>query len=260
VIRFFAKPDDISENTIKLGGDDCEHIRSLRLRPDELFVVCDGSGNDYLCRLSKPAGKKNVSGEKGVTGAAVAYIVSKNRSRAEPSVKCTLYIAYAKGERLDYAVQKSVELGAYEIVLYESERCVAVPNNIPKKIERLQRIALEAAKQSGRGKIPKVSDAGLFEKVITTVSAEYDLPLLCYEEETKLHIKAALDGAFPMSRNPEAKTAAIITGPEGGFTEREAETAKTHGVLTVSLGERILRSDTAPVAVLGAIMYHTGNL
>ena len=121
MIRFFAGPKDIYADTIRLSDEDSAHVRSLRLRPDELFVVCDGQGLDYVCKLGV---------QDDVT---VARIVRRQQSLGEPSVVCRMFIAYAKGDRLDYAVQKSVELGAFEVILFESERCVAVPRDIPKK-------------------------------------------------------------------------------------------------------------------------------
>ena len=130
MIRFFADPSEIKDSLISLSAEDATHIKSLRMRPAELFVVCDGQGTDHVCRLS----------ERG--GGTVAEIVETKPSLGEPDVACSVFIAIAKGDRLDYAVQKSVELGSYEIFLFPSERCVSVPGDMSKKIARLQRIAL----------------------------------------------------------------------------------------------------------------------
>jgi len=252
MIRFFVQPNNIKGNSIKLSREDCEHIRSLRLRPDEFFIVCDENGNDYLCKLSPSSNGQSYNSH------GVAQIIDKRDSQGEPSVKCTVYMAYSKGDRLDYAVQKSVELGAHEIILFESKRCVAVPSNIPKKIERFQRISLETAKQAGRGIVPKVSDGGRFSDIIndTRGTQEGQVPcVLFYEDENNLHLKTILE-QLP----PEISTFSIITGPEGGFETSEIECAITRGIPVVSLGTRILRSETAPVVALSAIMYHTGNL
>jgi len=257
MIRFFTKPQNISGNTIKLSRDDCEHIRSLRLRPDELFTVCDEYGNDYICKLAA-AGNGKTHDSHGV-----AQIIDKRDSQGEPSVKCTVYMAYSKGDRLDYAVQKSVELGAYDIVLFESRRCVAVPSNIPKKIERLQRISLETAKQAGRGIVPVVSDGGGFKDILNAIKPEEPsllstttFPILFYEDESQLHLKYVLE----IDLFSELNSYSLITGPEGGFDPSEISLTKTKGFAIVSLGTRILRSETAPVVALSAIMYHTGNL
>ena len=250
-MRFFAEPQDIGKSRIKLSAEDSDHIRSLRLRPDEHFIVCDGAGIDYICRLGAYKDDR------------IAEIIEKHQSRGEPTIDCSLYIAYAKGERLDYAVQKSVELGTYEIVLYKSKRCIAVPNNIPKKIQRLQKIALETAKQCNRGIIPKVSSAGEFDIMLDIAAARADLALFCYEREEDLHLKSVLEEQFSPNlagKTTDAKTVSIITGPEGGFEPVEVELAKSKNFNVISLGKRILRSETAPVVALTAVMYQTLNL
>ena len=251
MIRFFTDPQDVFAKSIKLNDEDSKHIRSLRLRPDEKFVVCDGAGSDYICVL----------GER--SDGTFADIISKHESRGEPSVVAKAFMAYSKGDRLDFAVQKSVELGVNEIFLFESERCVAVPRDIPKKVARLQRIALETAKQSGRGIIPVVSSSGHFFAMIDDAVNNSALSMFLYECEECLHIKDVLDpfcAQQPGVNTPETGSISIITGPEGGFEPHEAESAKTRGIQIVSLGSRILRSETAPVVALAAIMYQTGNL
>ena len=242
--RFFVNLDNIDESTIEFGAEVVSHIRSLRLRPDEQFIISDGNCNDYICKLVPNSGDDK----------SVAEIIAKQKCHSEPSIKCINYIAYSKGDRLDYAVQKSVELGVHEIVLFESARCVAVPNNIPKKIERLQRISFETAKQSGRGIIPKISAIGNFKSAIKAVKESSALPLFFYESEEDINLMTVL--------NQESNIAnvAIITGPEGGFEPHEVEYANESGIHPISLGPRILRCETAPIVALSAVMYHTGNL
>jgi len=250
MVRFFINTHNISVNTIKLSYEDAEHIKVLRLRPDEQFVVCDGNGVDYICRL----------GNK--TESSIVEIIKQQKSLGEPTVKCTVYIAYSKGERLEYAVQKSTELGAHEIILFESDRCVAVPKNIPKKIERLQRIALEAAKQAGRGIIPNVSSGGNFDTIVNTSVETSEVSLILYEGEEYLHVKNVLEEHFPPLREHEehkTKTISLITGPEGGFEPTEIALAQSKDIIPVSFGPRILRSETAPVVALATVMYHTNN-
>ena len=247
MIRFFAARSSISGDFISLGAEDAAHMKSLRMRPAELFVVCDGEGCDYICRLS----------EKG--DGPVAQIVGTEPSRGEPDVDCSVYIALAKGDRLDYAVQKSVEMGAYGIFLFPSARCVSVPGDISKKTARLQRIALETAKQCGRGRVPEVTAIPSFEEAIGK-AARAGLPLFFYECEEELHLREALNNANHKSHPDSPFTISIVTGPEGGFEPFEAALAKSAGLLAVSLGPRILRCETAPVAALTVIMFHLGNL
>jgi len=265
MVRFFAVPPDFCGNSIRLSDEDAAHIRSLRLRPGEFFVVCDGAGTDHICRL----------GERD--GGSVAEIVRTSTSLGEPSVACSVYIAFAKGDRLDYAVQKSVELGAHDIVLFPSERCVAVPGDPGKKIARLQRITLETAKQCGRGRVPELSAVGSFGEAVKQAAMNSfqstpnvphcgtpnqppcekpsGLSLFFYECEEKLHLKEVLERSAGA-----VDTVSIVTGPEGGFAPHEAELAQAEGLIAVSLGSRILRCETAPVAALAAIMFYTGNL
>jgi len=237
---------DISTGMIFLSSEDSAHMRSLRMRPTELFVVCDGEGFDHICRL-------------GGGGGTVAQIVETRPSVGEPTIHCSVFIALAKGDRLDYAVQKSVELGAKEVILYLSERCVSVPGDIGKKVMRLQRVALEAAKQSGRGQVPLVTTVPMFVDAIVQ-AARAALPLFLYECEEETRLKEVLDSSGIRDPDTEKKTISIVTGPEGGFTPQEASLAKEAGMRSVTLGPRILRCETAPAAVLAAVMFHTGNL
>jgi len=255
MIRFFVTPQDIFDNTIKLSIEDTKHVRSLRLRPEETFIACDGTGSDYICKL----------GERD--GGTVAEFIDRQSSVGEPTIKCSVYMAYSKGDRLDYAVQKSVELGVHQIILFESERCVAVPKDIPKRVSRLQRIALETAKLSNRGIVPKVTSGGKLSSVLDKVSADSaqtsNLALFFYECENRVSIRDILEQRLLAPFESECcgtKSVSIITGPEGGFEPHEADLAKSKGIATVSLGTRILRSETAPVIALAAVMYHTGNL
>ena len=264
IIRFFVAPSDVSGGLIHLCAEDTAHIRSLRLRPGELFTVCNGDGTDYICCLSER------------DGGSTAEIMEIQQSNGESSVACSVYIAFAKGDRLDYAVQKSVELGASDIVLFPSERCVAIPSDIPKKIARLQKIALETAMQCGRGRVPPVMAVASLEmalmqaaqrstgscnsqsKIHNSQSMTYNairLSLFFYECEEELHLKQVLDQC-----NKRVDAVSIVTGPEGGFEPHEAELAKSMGLAAVSLGSRILRCETAPVVALAAVMFYTGNL
>ena len=255
MIRFFTSPSDVFDGMIHLTDEDAAHIRSLRLRPSEEFIICDGEGIDYTCRLAErelvPGSFKD--GRESSGAAPFARILGKNPSLGEPSVRNDLYIALQKGDRLEYAVQKSVELGVFKIILFKSERCVASGDNIAKKITRLQRIALETAKQSGRGIVPEITAALSFMSAVESASSA-GLRLFCYEDEKKHGLKETLESYKGNG------TISVITGPEGGFTPEEAAAAKDAGILSISLGPRILRSETAPPAVLTAIMYHFGEL
>ena len=241
--RFFMAGTNILGGMAIMKGRDAEHVRVLRLRPGEDMIICDGQGTDYKCRL--------VSADKEQVEAEVIEVVP---CPAEPSVKVTVLCGLPKGDKTDYIIQKCVEAGAYEIMFFDSERCIAKPDKPEKKLERWQRIAEEAAKQSGRGIIPQVRYEADFVAVLND-ALHTDLPLFMYETGERETIRDAIEHAA----QPVA-TAAIITGPEGGFAEFEADMARKLGMHICSMGERILRCETAPVVALTALMYGTGNL
>lgn len=240
--RFFMAGTNIAGGMAIMKGRDAEHVRVLRLRPGEDMIICDGRGTDYKCRLVK-ADKEQVEAE----------VVEVVRCPAEPSVKVSVLCGLPKGDKTDYIIQKSVEAGAEEILFFTSARCVAKPETPEKKLERWQRIAEEAAKQSGRGIIPRVSWARDFAGALDA-AVKKDLGLFMYETGEREALSAVLEA------NPGSKTAAVITGPEGGFEPFEADLARIAGLHICSMGERILRCETAPVVALTAIMYATGNL
>ena len=167
--RFFMAGTNIKGGMAIMTGRDAEHVHVLRLRPGEDMIICDGQGTDYKCRLVK-ADKEQVEAE----------VVEVVRCPAEPTVKVTVLCGLPKGDKTDYIIQKSVEAGAYEILFFQSSRCVAKPDKPEKKLERWQRIAEEAAMQSGRGIIPQVGWAGDFTAMLD-IAVKKDLGLFMYE-------------------------------------------------------------------------------
>jgi 16S rRNA (uracil1498-N3)-methyltransferase len=243
--RFFLSHEHINENVIYITGKNLEHLKVLRLRIGETLTVCDGQGRDYLCRLKSHS-----------PDSAETEVIAIEASKGEPGIRCAVYAGLPKGDKTDYIIQKSVELGADEIVFFLSERCVARPekNSLKNKLERWNKISEEASKQCLRGKIPEVSFALSFDEMLS-LARKANLGLFFWENERELSIKAALSGA-----NEQPDSIALVTGPEGGFTQEEAERANAAGLKSVTLGPRILRCDTAPLCVLSALMYHTDNL
>jgi len=225
-----------------MTGRDAAHVRVLRLRPGEDMVICDGKGMDYKCRLVR-ADKEQVEAE----------VIEVVPCPAEPSVKVSVLCSLPKGDKTDYIIQKSVEAGAEEIIFFMSNRCVARPDTPEKKLERWQRIAEDAAKQSGRGIIPEVKWAGDYAEALN-IANQKDLGLFMYETGEREALNEVLEA------NREVGSIAIVTGPEGGFAPFEADLARIVGLHICSMGERILRCETAPVVALSAAMYATGNL
>ena len=235
--RFFA---DITGNEVLISGDEAHHIIDvLRLKPGEKIAVCDGCGNDCVCEISEISGK-TVS----------AKILEKFASTAEAGVKVTLYQGLPKSDKMELIIQKAVELGVCEIVPVETKRCVSKiePKKADAKTDRWNKISMSAAKQSGRGIIPEIKKPVSFAEAVEMMKS-HDFSFAAYEEETENTIKSELQ------KNKGVKTIGFFIGPEGGIAPEEIEKIKEAGFPTVTLGERILRTETAPLAVLSMIMY-----
>ena len=238
--RFFVDPERILENRIIIDGPDAHHIaRSLRMAEGDEVVVCDGRGKEYLCALSRIRDEE-----------CVCDIREEIVSGAESPVSITLCMAYPKGDKLEVVIQKAVELGADRIIPFESSRCIKRPKaeKAEKQTARLVRIAEEAAKQCGRAKLPVVTAPMSYKAMLKEATAA-DLSLICYENEDGLSIKDAISG------RARPATLSVIVGSEGGFSPEEAAEAVAAGCLSVTLGNRILRCETAPDYALSAISY-----
>jgi len=240
--RFFMPDAGLGLGRITIAGRDAEHIRVLRMREGETMTICDGRGTDYAAVLLHSNKSE-----------AEAEILSVCPCPAEPSIFTTVYCGLPKGDKTDYIIQKSVEAGASEIVFFDSERVIAKPDTAEKKLERYNRISEEAAKQSGRGIIPLVRWMPTFEAMLDE-AAKCDAAFFMYETGERVSLKSA------MADIGSAKTAAIITGAEGGFELIEAESARAKGISICAMGARILRCETAPIVALSALMLESGNL
>jgi 16S rRNA (uracil1498-N3)-methyltransferase len=238
--RFFTK--SITDDHAVIENGDARHIaKSLRMRAGDAITLCDGEGFDYHGEIAL------IEHER-----VEVRIHDKKPSPGEPGVKLTLYQALPKSDKLDFIVQKAVELGVREIVPVLSSRCISRPNeqSMAKKTERLNRTALEAAKQCGRGIIPQVAPLMEFSTAIESMR-HHALPILCYEDA---------DTALRTILHSQAAEIALMIGSEGGFSPEEVHLAKESGVHIASLGRRILRCETAPICALSAILYACGEL
>lgn len=245
--RFFTQ--DITETGGCITGEDAKHIaKVLRMKVGDELTVCDTKGRDYDCMI-----------EEIGAGEVRLKVLSVAPSQSEPDVRVHLYQAMPKADKMETIIQKAVELGAASITPVMTRRCVSRPDakSMDKKLVRYNRIALEAAKQCGRGVLPDVALPLPNFGAVCRSLAGYDLALFCYECGGE-PLRQLLAEAKPA----DGKTLkiAIITGAEGGFAAEEAEMAAKAGAKTVGLGPRILRCETAPLAVLSAVMTLTGNL
>ena len=243
--RFFIRANQIEDGVVTLLGDDAHHIsRSLRMAAGECITVCDMQKNEYECELTD-----------FLSDRVLAKILETRQSDTEPPYHAIVYQALPKGDKLDSVIQKAVECGASEITTFESERCIvrAKGENESKKVERRQRIALEAAKQSGRGIVPAVNPTISFSEMCRR-AAEADIALFCYEGDGTEPLPVALGKAIAKT-DKEDPTIALIIGSEGGFSLAEAEKICSLGILPVGLGKRILRTETASGFALACLVY-----
>lgn len=235
--RFFTNP--IEGKTALITGEDAAHItRSLRLRPGEEITLCDGSGWDYQGHIVSVGDPVEVE------------IDEKLPNQSEPNTRVTLFQAMPKGDKMEFIIQKSVELGVARIVPLLTSRCVSRPDpkSMAKKLERYRKIAAEAAKQSGRGILPEVCP------LVTLEQAAEMLPeksLIFYEGGGRRLCELV---------SPEDRECAVFVGSEGGFSREEVEFLVGKGVQAATLGARILRCETAPICGLSVIFSLTGDI
>lgn len=238
--RFFVEPEVLTRGRVVLTGENARHAGVLRLKGGETVLLCDGQGEEWVCRVS-------------AADPMCLELLSRQPCRTEAAVSVSVYMAFAKADKLEHVIQKATELGAREIVAFPSARCVSRPEEkaLAKKLERWQKIAASASEQSGRGRIPAVRVLPSLDAALEQ-AAQADRPLLFYENERALTLKAAL-GSEPF------RTVSLITGPEGGWESREVEQASALGIQICTLGSRILRCETAPLCALSAVMFAAGE-
>ncbi len=256
--RFFVQPDQIDGESVTLTGDAARQIfRVLRLRPGDRIVVLDDSGWEYFVDLSSVSAKE-------VTG----RIVEKALNETEPSIAVTLYQAMIRPEKFEFVLQKATELGVSQIVPVICERSQRNSDGnrlSPTRKQRWDKIITEAAEQCGRGRRPTLSDPLEFADACAKSAQPAVIP---WEAEDSLSIKAALQSLRPVRTDVNAHTRtstdirqiSIFIGPEGGFTQGEIQVAHEAGVRSVTLGKRILRSETASIAAVTMVMYELGEL
>ena len=237
--RFFVSPEELGNDNITLTGENAGHAKVLRLKVGEQVLVCDGEGKECLCAV--------------VDSNWNLEVLERRESDSEPAVQVSVYMAFPKADKLEHVIQKATELGVYEIVAFPSARCVSKPDekSLKKKLERWQKIAASAAEQSGRGRIPRVVILPSYAEALKR-GAQSDLPMLFYENERATTLHMALNAG-------EWKSAALLTGPEGGLEEKEVSQAMDAGWRVCTLGRRILRCETAPLCALSAVMYAAGE-
>ena len=236
--RFFCPEARENMASLTLTGDDARHVHTvLRLSPGELITVCDGLGKDFICAIS--------AGDAKTVHADVRAIEA---NQAEPRAEIILYQGLPKADKMEWIIQKGTELGMTRLVPVITEFAVAkLTDKMGNKLARWQKIAEAAAKQSGRGRIPAIDEPIPFACALQQMQT---LPcaIMAYEKAEQQSLKRILRGF-------EGSAIGICIGPEGGFSAEEAQKAAIAGIHAISLGKRILRTETAGPAILAMIQY-----
>lgn len=241
--KFFVKNEQVENNKITIIGTDVNHIKNvLRMNILDKIEVCNQENQEnYLCEISELEDEK-----------ICCNIIKKIENSTEPEIKVTIFQGLPKSDKMELIIQKSVELGVYDITPIEMSRCVVklTEKDKNKKLERWQKISEVAAKQSQRDIIPKINPI-IALKNICDIIDEYDSVILAYENEKDYTIKEELKKI----KSQNATKIGIIIGPEGGLSEKEVEMLKEAGAKVVTLGNRILRTETVALNVLSNIIY-----
>ena len=243
--RFFVPPESFGGDSVIIAGDLFRHLaKVLRLKNGATVLLADGKGKEF-------AGTIRTIGKESLVVAIQEAFVAPAFENGPP---ITLYQGLPKGDKMDFIVQKSTELGIAEIVPFRADRSVPriKKGEEDDKLARWQRIALEASRQSGRASVPTVSFAGRVEDVVRL--SGHTVRLLLWEEEQDNRLKGTLAGL------PLPETIAIMVGPEGGLSAEEVARAREGGFIPVSLGKRIVRTETASLVVLAILQFYWGDL
>lgn len=236
VPRFFV--DNPIEDFFEIAGEDANHImKSLRMKRDEMLILSHNEV-DYHCKITNFS-KNSVQ----------VQLVSAQKCEAEPRLKVTLFQGIPKGDKMDLIVQKAVEVGVNAIVPVFTGRCVSRPDekSLQKKVQRWQKIALEAAKQSGRGCVPRIFSA-LNLKDAVSFAKNSDEIILFYENDGE---------SLSEAMKPNLNSVSVFVGPEGGFEASEVAEVKNSGGKVCSLGKRILRTETAAIVSVALAIYES---
>lgn len=247
--KFFVTQEQIKDKKINIIGNDVKHIKNvLREKVGNNITICNTTNEkDYLCKIS------SIQNDK-----IECEILEQINNNTEPKTKITIFQGLPKSDKMELIIQKSVELGVNEITPIETKRCVVKLNDKDKekKILRWQKISEVASKQCGRNQIPKINNIIKIEE-ISKISNNYDFILIAYENEEETTIKKELE-KIKKSKQENLKIA-IIIGPEGGLEKKEVENLQQIGAISITLGKRILRTETVAMNILSIILYELEN-
>ena len=229
--KLFVSPEDIRDNTVTVTGNDVEHLHALRVKEGDDIKISDGVALNYDA-VVKEVRKNSVSFE----------LIKSYEFENEPKIDITVYCALLKGGSNEDVIKQAVELGANKIVFFSSSNCIAEKRE---KGEKYAKTARQAAMQAGRDRIPEVASGVTFAEMIDGLAAA--------DISAFFHEKAEIPFYDVVSSKKDPRSAAFAVGPEGGFSDKEAEIAIQKGIPVVSLGKRILRAVTAPLCALSVL-------
>lgn len=243
--RFFVSESEFEGDLVRLSAEQAHQVcHVLRLKAGDAIVVLDGAGNEYDVTLTTARGRQ-VSGR----------IVQKRDATGEPAVEIALFQSLLTREKFEWVLQKGTEVGVSRFVPIQTERTLLRARHIdPKKMVRWQRIVVEAAEQSHRSRVPQIEEAIAWTQAISQLGS-FDPALIASTSGDTVPLKQALryDGKTPSS-------IALLIGPEGGFSDAETAQARDSGAVAVTLGPRILRTETAAIVIPALILHELGNM
>ena len=243
--KFFVTTNQIEGKKISIQNEDVNHIKNvLRAKIDDTIEICDSiTSKNYICKIEQIEDKH-----------IYCHIVEEIESNVEPHIQVSIFQGLPKADKMELVIQKSVELGAYDITPVEMKRCVVKLNEKDKikKIQRWQKISEGAAKQSGRDKIPTIHSIINVHTLCENIK-KYDLVLVAYENEKINTLKQELKN-IKSDKNKQMKIA-IVIGPEGGIDKEEIAKLEEYHARVITLGNRILRTETVALNILSVIMY-----
>ena len=247
--KFFVTSNEIENDKIKIKGKDVNHIKNvLRAKIEDKIDICNTDEmKDYKCEI-----------EELTSDCVTCKIISEKQNNSESNVEITIFQGLPKADKMELIIQKSVELGVNKIIPVDMKRCVVKLKDKDqiKKVERWQKISEVASKQCGRGIIPKIGQVMKIKEILNSIE-EYDAVLVAYEKEENNYLKIELDKLKNVEK--DKKKIAIVIGPEGGLEEEEVKQLQENGAKVITLGKRILRTETVALNMISILMYELEN-
>ncbi len=246
--RYFVDPNNMNSNEVKIIGDDVHHItKVMRLQPGDEIICSNGLGNDVIAKIKTIHPKEIICSSESIL-----------TETAEPKVQLLLAQGLPKADKMELIIQKGTETGVTTFIPFTSQRTIVKldQKKEQKKWERWEKIAKEAAEQAHRSKIPIIEPLLSWKELLDRIADKF--VLIAYEKENTMRLSKALSES--LQKKPEPTEVVLIIGPEGGFSEEEVLQAEQRGAISVSLGKRILRTETAGLVGIANIIYHLEEL